>query len=488
MAETYFAGDLSDFLPTKPFSTDGFNAATRSDLGDTFWLGADLAQNSRALEQSMANLAVDPVLSNQAETSRSIASNTTDHLIVQMSELLSGDRLLTDQVSQPASDSLAGAWQLAQAQLSQFLENPEFEAVMATAFGEQADANQARQIIADWGQGQDLPALETMPTAVLQARGAFSASSQTVYLGQDWLEQNSQSAIAAVLLEELGHALDSRLNVTDAAGDEGAIFAALVQGQAIAPAALASLKAENDHALLHWQGSDWAVEQAALGEFTVGATGQVSVEFVFDGGAYTGELALFSLTGLESLMPGSDAYTAEAARRALSGSSEGYVVISDAKQRATVSGELGERDWNQGRSSSPVPVALTPGDRFGFMLAPNGSVQDVFNQPAGDSKQRPLFSMAAANPQGLIQMGQMTNGLFAMEDLRRDRRSDDDFNDLIFKVEGATGQAAALESLLPRRYDWQNTDTFERILAIASPVPPAGPSPNPGGSPDPNPT
>ncbi|NJL86013.1 MAG: hypothetical protein HC886_08560 [Leptolyngbyaceae cyanobacterium SM1_1_3] len=347
MAETYFAGDLSDFLPTKPFSTDGFNAATRSDLGDTFWLGADLAQNSRALEQSMANLAVDPVLSNQAETSRSIASNTTDHLIVQMSELLSGDRLLTDQVSQPASDSLAGAWQLAQAQLSQFLENPEFEAVMATAFGEQADANQARQIIADWGQGQDLPALETMPTAVLQARGAFSASSQTVYLGQDWLEQNSQSAIAAVLLEELGHALDSRLNVTDAAGDEGAIFAALVQGQAIAPAALASLKAENDHALLHWQGSDWAVEQAALGEFTVGATGQVSVEFVFDGGAYTGELALFSLTGLESLMPGSDAYTAEAARRALSGSSEGYVVISDAKQRATVSGELGERDWNQ---------------------------------------------------------------------------------------------------------------------------------------------
>ena len=37
---------------------------------------------------------------------------------------------------------------------------------------------------------------------------------------------------------------------------------------------------------------------------TVGATGKVSIDYLFDGGGYQGELAIFSLNGMEKFEPG----------------------------------------------------------------------------------------------------------------------------------------------------------------------------------------
>ena len=53
------------------------------------------------------------------------------------------------------------------------------------------------------------------------------------------------------------------------------------------------------------------------GTFTVGSSGNVGVDYVFDGAAYHGELAIFSLQGMGNLTPGSTAFIQEAARRAL---------------------------------------------------------------------------------------------------------------------------------------------------------------------------
>jgi hypothetical protein len=44
------------------------------------------------------------------------------------------------------------------------------------------------------------------------------------------LKTANPEAIAAVLLEEIGHFVDSKINFSDAPGDEGAIFSALVRG------------------------------------------------------------------------------------------------------------------------------------------------------------------------------------------------------------------------------------------------------------------
>jgi hypothetical protein len=67
-----------------------------------------------------------------------------------------------------------------------------------------------------------------------------------------------------VLLEEIGHSVDARLNVTDSPGDEGAIFAAVVQGKTFDGAYLASLKAEDDSETIHLNAKEIQVEQAHL--------------------------------------------------------------------------------------------------------------------------------------------------------------------------------------------------------------------------------
>jgi hypothetical protein len=57
-----------------------------------------------------------------------------------------------------------------------------------------------------------------------------------------------------------------------------------------------------------------------------------------------------------------------------------------------------------------------------------------------------------ANPGDDAQLGQIVDvtgdgNTFVFEDLRTDRRSDRDYNDLIFQVRGATGEAAGTVKL-----------------------------------------
>ena len=62
------------------------------------------------------------------------------------------------------------------------------------------------------------------------------------------------------------------------------------------------------------------VENLETGIFTVGETGEVTFDYLFDGGNFEGELAVFSLEGMEALELGSSDFIQEAARRALTNS------------------------------------------------------------------------------------------------------------------------------------------------------------------------
>lgn len=98
-----------------------------------------------------------------------------------------------------------------------------------------------------------------------------------------------------------------------------------------------------------------------LGVFQVGASGQVSADYLFDGGLYEGELAVFSLTGMENLIPGSKPFILEASRRALTNSTLGYVVISDSTEGAKFSGSMaGEYDWGFGALHRPQNLHHDP--------------------------------------------------------------------------------------------------------------------------------
>jgi len=207
-----------------------------------------------------------------------------------------------------------------------------------------------------------------------------------------------------------------------------------------------------------------SVSAIESGVFTVGETGEVTVDFLFDGGRYEGELSIFSLEGLD---PNDADFAQIAAQRALSNSELGHIVISDRAEGARFSGFLGEGDLNIGEYLGPKTVTMNPGDRFAFLLAPNSTVRAVARGSEA------LFSLATANPGDAFHMGQLADvtgdgNTFVMEDLRFER-SDRDYNDLIFKVDGATGNAVDLDEVIDPARDWRDTDLGQELLAFAAP-------------------
>ncbi|MEG4495252.1 S8 family serine peptidase [Microcoleus sp. D3_18_C4] len=219
------------------------------------------------------------------------------------------------------------------------------------------------------------------------------------------------------------------------------------------------------------------------GVFTTDQTGRVSVDYTFDGGMFQGELAIFSLDDLDKLEPGSEAFIKEVATRSLSNSVKGHVVINDATEGARFSGLLGESNANEGVYLGVKSFAVTAGGKYGVMLVPNGSVKSVYDNPTVGGDQRPLFSMAMANPVEGFHFGQIADvtgegNTFVMEDMRLDAGSDRDYNDIIFQVRGATAKAALLDTVINPDKEWRKTELGKALIAYAKPYITPEPKPN----------
>jgi hypothetical protein len=304
--------------------------------------------------------------------------------------------------------------------------------------------------------------LEIVGSDVLDGLGAFG--NDTIFLAEDLISENSDrpEEISTVILEEFGHYLDKLVNPVDAAGDEGELFANLILDEELSIPELVELKTEDDRGTIALNDGQLKVEYATAddsGVFTVGDSGEVTIDFLVDSGAYSGELAVFSLEGIDA-PPDSAEFRSEAVSRALSNSELGYVVLADAQQGAKFSGELGEANLNDGNYSNSVNFAMNPGELFGIMLVPNGTVDAIADNPAAADNLRPLFSIAEANPNAAPHFAQLVDGsnnggIFVVEDLRLDAASDRDYNDLIFQVRGGTGQTEAIDDLIAPTIDWR---------------------------------
>ncbi|MFL0791485.1 MAG: hypothetical protein AB8E87_14860, partial [Prochlorococcus sp.] len=113
-----------------------------------------------------------------------------------------------------------------------------------------AELNELIQQLAS-GSFKGLPAIELLSAESLPtAAGAYAASSQTIYINQDWLQRSSTEQVLFVLTEEFGHHLDSLINKRDTPGDEGEAFALLLSQGAISTEELNQLNAENDHGVI----------------------------------------------------------------------------------------------------------------------------------------------------------------------------------------------------------------------------------------------
>lgn len=234
---------------------------------------------------------------------------------------------------------------------------------------------------------------------------------------------------------------------------------------------------------------DQASIDSAKGTFVVGKSGSVAIDFLFDGGDYAGELAVFTLAGMGGLSRSE--FVQEAARRSLGNTSEGQVVIADRTEGAQFSGDLGERDRNQGTTASTKSLTLATGTRFALMLVPNSTIAAV---AAGEtrlfSSEVPLFSIGAYNPGGNAQIAQAAESIFAIEDMQIGQ-GDADFNDIILQIEGATTSVSSVAQLVKPNRNWLTNPTAEAFLSppltpeppTEDPLPPIDPPTHPPSNP-----
>ncbi|EAZ89567.1 FG-GAP repeat domain-containing protein [Crocosphaera chwakensis] len=153
---------------------------------------------------------------------------------------------------------------IAQDALTEFASHEGFSDAFTVAFGDSYNQAIADSIAQQWAKDDFglFPEIEVLSAEDMgDANGAFATSTGKIYVSEDFLLNNSLSDIVSVILEETGHYVDYQINVTDAVGDEGEIFAHLVQGDVLSDGELASLQSENDWGVINIGGVDVLVEQ-----------------------------------------------------------------------------------------------------------------------------------------------------------------------------------------------------------------------------------
>ena len=209
------------------------------------------------------------------------------------------------------------------------------------------------------------------------------------------------------------------------------------------------------------------------GIFTVNSAGKVSVDFIYDGGGNRGEVAIFSLEGMENLEVGSAEFIQEAANRALSNSSQGYVVIQDESDRARFSDLKNEIDWegdyNGGLYQGIQTFEMQSGTSFAMMLVGDGTVSELATNPLDTEV---FFSFGLIDETtGEIspQIADLTgNGnTFGWEDVDF-TEGDRDFNDLVLQVQGATTTAVLAEDYMYVNHNWLPTELGQEIIEYAN--------------------
>ncbi len=181
---------------------------------------------------------------------------------------------LVDKAISTAPSALVTAQAEAQRLVTTFLTQPDARAQLFALFnGGQSTATpewQAAfdQLMASLTSGDGAVKVELRTSAELQgAKGAFTSSGTdgkaTIYLNADWLNAGADSAsITAVLLEELGHSLDARLNNgADTPGDEGERFSRVLLG-GIDPYTQYATSSQDDRGVLQLDGQTVNVEFA----------------------------------------------------------------------------------------------------------------------------------------------------------------------------------------------------------------------------------
>ncbi len=154
-----------------------------------------------------------------------------------------------------------------QSVLREFAQSDTFLEKVTSTFGNSFDSTRLSSLRESWSSGNFdwFPEIEIRSQQELNgANGAFAASTGKIYLSEEYITHNSfnSGAIVDVILEEIGHFVDASINQIDTAGDEGAVFSAVVQGVELDESTIQRLKTEDDTATIVLDGEVIQVEQA----------------------------------------------------------------------------------------------------------------------------------------------------------------------------------------------------------------------------------
>ena len=152
-------------------------------------------------------------------------------------------------------------------ELTTFAGLDDFWNLFDTAFDVKYNRDVATSLRSQWlsSDFSQIPQIEVLDSTILgNAKGAYSTTTNKIYLSSDFVATSTPEFISTVLIEEIGHFVDAQINQTDTTGDEGAIFAALVNGEDLSSEQLQKLKEENDSGIITVDGQSIQVEQALI--------------------------------------------------------------------------------------------------------------------------------------------------------------------------------------------------------------------------------
>jgi hypothetical protein len=172
----------------------------------------------------------------------------------------------SSQLPVPFIDTVVQAINATKYILSGLSSNSQRDYIMGTAFGQDYNQDSTNQILTAWAQNNFTGTPHIELVSGQNFNGAYAKDNNTIYLSGEFLGANKDNieAVTGVLVEEVGHYLDSQINVQDAAGDEGDIFSRLVRGQSISAGELVSLHGEDDTATFTLNGQNIAVEMSKV--------------------------------------------------------------------------------------------------------------------------------------------------------------------------------------------------------------------------------
>ncbi|MFB2981936.1 Calx-beta domain-containing protein [Microseira sp. BLCC-F43] len=269
-----------------------------------------------------------------------------------------------------SKDIVEKALQSAPGYLKGFATAPDFNAKMNLAFGNNWNAEVASELVQEFtgGNFSNLPGIEILPSATLNgANGAFASVTNTIYLSQEFIAQNAGNpgAITSVLLEEIGHYIDSKINVLDAAGDEGEIFAATIQGKQLSEGELLALKAEDDTATITLDGKAIGIEMDnTLGSArNIGTLSGTQTFSDFVGTADTNDFYRFTLNSNSNF---------SLTLNGLSGNAD-VQLIQDVNNNGIINGnDVLQRSQNVGTTPDAISRTLNAGTYFALVYPISG--------------------------------------------------------------------------------------------------------------------